>query len=202
MQTLTRTQQWSGSLSAMAQPRVVITKLIGFRGGTEEFTNGYTLTGDHADYTDATWITLIDALVAIERSIHGQQIDFVRAQAGGAGEPVDHTRVLSGSGSRGATGATLRVHPELCQLAEAVVSSTRTLRKYYHVGRLTQTPDGDTLQAADKATTELVKLSNGTLPNGAKVCAPNGDVPVVAWDWDPYVRVHQFRAGSRRPPAA
>lgn len=185
----------------MALLRIITEKAVNRRGGLEAFTNGYTLTGDHSTMDDAEWIALIDAIVAIEKSFHGTNIGFKVARAGGLGEDVAHVRTLSGQGTRGITGSSIVALPELCQMAEADVAAGRTLRKFYHVGRYNNLDPGDTRSGTDNVVTELVKLSDGTLPGGAKVCAPNGDIPTSAWRWDPFLRAHQFEARPPRPPA-
>lgn len=171
-----------------------------YRGSAEDSTNGYTLDVDHDSLDDTEKIALIDAVVAIERSFHGVDVNFTKATIAPLGGDITHTRILSSAGLRTLTGR-VRTHPEVCQMAEAALSSTRSLRKFYHVYDIIQFTLGDVADSADKVTTELVKLSNGTLPGGAKVCNDAGELP-GAWSWDPYLRTHQFRAGNPRPPAA
>jgi hypothetical protein len=185
----------------MAHARVVITKGLPFRGGLEEFSNGYTLSVDGASLDGTAWAALIQALVDIEKAFHSPLAQFIRGTGADGDGPIAHLRELNSIGLQG-IGSTL-IHPEVCVLAQATIRRGHYLAKYYHIGRLQTAPS-----TADSAvfvknessfTTNLPKLTNGTLPGGARVCNSAGDSPANPFTVDDYLRVHQFRRGNRRP---
>jgi hypothetical protein len=179
--------------------RVIINKTITFRGGPEPFSNGYTLTGDGSGYSDANWLALADAIKNIEAAIHTNQVTFKTAYCGPAGQPVAYVRDFNSTTGTFAPSSAVLIHPEVCALAQASISRRRTLAKYYHVGALSVLSSADGFNAAATFNPQLDKLTDGTLPNGVKVCAPDGTVPPNAFRVDAYLRTHQLHRGRRRP---
>lgn len=190
--------------------KVVLTKAFPWRGRNEEWSNGYHLSVDTVP-DRAGFDTLIRAIwTGTEAPILASQTQLVKSL--GYVDPAgvsthSFTYGAYGSGTAlGATGVgfggtTGLVHPETCFLAKANAGRTtkgrnRYVMKYYH--SLAGPP-------GDSATTQystmnplLTKLINGTLPSGAKLCAPDGYV-CTGISLDPYMRTHQLKRRGKRP---
>lgn len=184
----------------MARARVVINKAIPFRGGLEQFSNGYWLTPDGDGLSDAQWIALIDAIKAWEVTAHSNVVQFLSGYGSVAGGTTKHIRTLTGNGAATGT-SSAEFHPETCVLLQAPVARGRTLAKYIHIGKgAGGTGDSASYYASMTCFgTGANVLTDGTMPNGAKVCAPNGDVPTGPFRPDTYMRTHQLKAGKKRP---
>lgn len=185
----------------MAQARVVITKALPFRGGLEEFSNGYWLTTSGSGLSSADWADLIQSLVDVEKALHSGLVQFIRGTGADGRGPIAHLRTLTGNGLAGGTN---KLHPEVCVLCQATISRGHYLAKYFHVGALGSAPStGDGAgfeQVSAHWTTNLPKLTNGLgLHGGAQVCNEAGATPGGNFQIDDYLRVHQFRRGSKRP---
>lgn len=183
----------------MANARVVTTKSVRWRGGQEEFSNGYTFQADAGPWSQAQWQDLCDDLVSMERAIHANNVTFVRVQAGPQGQPAALVQDLTGTGSFPTSASVLQ--PEVCLLAQWRIARRRWLMKYFHIGKHPGTIDGDVWVATTPYTTQLAKLTDGSMGPGVKICAPDGTLSESTCQLDPYMRVHQFPRGRRRPTA-
>jgi hypothetical protein len=186
----------------MANARIIVTKTLPFRGGREEYSNGYTFQADSTPWTNQQFTDLIDAVVAMERNFHSNQVQFVRASGGPQGQPARVVKDLLNVLGLLAPAGAIVPHPEVCYLAQAKVARGRVLQKYYHIGKVSATTDDSSSPHSALINTNVAKLTDGTLPLGVKACAPNGDIPPVAFTVDPFTRTHQFHQGKKRPPAA
>jgi hypothetical protein len=178
---------------------IVITKQIpSFRGKPERWSNGYTLQSTGAN--DGPFIkSIADALVAMERPFHTPPISFPYRVGGLLGEdalyaeevtsPPNGTLSLSGVG----------VHPESCVLVKSKIGPKRYAFKYYH-GACGQGGVMTDALGGQAATIEsnVVKLTNGTLPGGAVYCRPNGAILTAPFLCDPYIRTHQLKRRGKR----
>lgn len=180
---------------------VVITKEFTFRGKPERFSNGYNLQIGSNDPTEAYVKSVADALVAMERAFHTGEIKFPYRVGGLLGQPAVYAEEVA-SPPTGSFTAIGHSHPEECFMAESRIGPKRYLRKYYHTGRgsnasgLLDTIDGT---AKSTAETQLLKLTNGTLPGAATYCRPNGALATNPFTLDPFVRTHQLKRRGKRP---
>lgn len=194
----------------MATVKVILTKSFPWRNGAEEWSNGYHLVVP-AIPDRAGFGAIIDAIWAsVEAPIIGNPNNLVSAlaYADPAGKSTESFAWPPDGqpGQKKATGSAIPTplvgyQAELCFLAKANCGRTaagkpRYLTKYYHplVG-----PAGDStsgIRAAINA--PLTKLIDGTLPQGAKWCAPDG-LAATGISIDPFVRVHQLKRRGKRP---
>lgn len=184
---------------------VVITKEIDFRGGVERFSNGYTLDTGSAGTGNADIAALVTALIDMEQTLHASDVRFVYANGGPRG--ADSTYVNEFTTPEVGAQTPGYDHPEVCVLAESKFGQRRYARKWFHCCRGLGETSGDasalTSALRTAINTQLVKLTNGTLPGGAKYWTPIGGVLTTPFTVDPYLRTHQFKARPKRklPPA-
>lgn len=183
----------------MANARIIITKSLLWRGSQEEFSNGYTFQADSGGWTSVNWQDLADDVVAMERAIHANNVNFVRVSGAPQGQPAALVQDLTGTGAFPTAATALQ--PETCLLAQWRIARRRWLMKYYHVGKHAGTINGDTHSFTTPYTTQLAKLTDGTMGPGVKICAPDGTLSDPTVQLDPYLRIHQFPRGRRRPTA-
>lgn len=137
----------------MAILAVSITKSTSFRGVQQEFSNTY-----HYDYGGVVGAgagdSAIDAVVAIEKPMHSNNINFVRGRcwtAGGskASNQMLTTKALSGTGSGGTGASNLDKERAFLVRYRAGVDSRGNpvyLRKWWHLDLLTVA--GNTISTA------------------------------------------------------
>ena len=182
---------------------LVVNKHTTFRGVNEVFSNRYLFqTGTNA--IDHAFVqSVYNQVRDMEREFHGQAIKFVGGWGGelGLDAVFSHTEspVLQGNLVSGT-----HTHPEVCLMAESKVANKIYLRKFYHARLGMPTSGGDAIDAAVRGTmeTQVLKLTNGTLPGGIKACRPNGALATVPFTGDGYLRTRQFKRRGRRPTAA
>jgi hypothetical protein len=90
----------------MARTGVTITKSITFRGAAQDFSNTYFYQSVQGTVSEADAIALIDALVALEKPMHGTSVSFKFARAWSAGGTQAQNNMiaqkqLSGNGTGG-----------------------------------------------------------------------------------------------------
>jgi hypothetical protein len=188
----------------MAIAHIVITKEIDYQGGDERFSNGYTLDLGGAAADEGNVGTLVTALIDMEQAIHASDVRFVYANGGPRGANSTYvnefTTVEVGAQTSGYD------HPEVCVLAESKFGQRRYARKWFHLCRGLGVARGaaSALAAAVRTAinTQLVKLTNGTLPLSAHYWTPKAGTLTVPFTCDEFLRTHQFRARPKRklPP--
>lgn len=176
----------------MAPYAVSITKRITWRGTTEQFSNVYHYDTSSPITTDSGWQSLVDQIVAIEKTIHYNVVTFVTSRVWGptnAGPAASETRLiydLSGTGS-GSGGRIYAESAVVCQFFLGRASGTgrkRFLRKYYHSQFLPTSAAGSdptlgiaSIAAGDKTpfTTAMNNLKTITVGgSGNDLCTPSG----------------------------
>jgi hypothetical protein len=179
---------------------VVIEKAITFRGKPERWGNGYTLQST-STFDEAFVKSVADALVAMERAFTYSTVTFPYRVGGPLGEDAVYAETVASppAGTMSITGET--VHPEVCVLAQSKIGPKKYLAKYYHGAAIANGNMDDALASVYKTRieTQLVKLTNGTLPGSATYCRPNGALATAPFTCDPYLRVHQFKRRGKRP---
>lgn len=135
---------------------ISLTKSVPFRGADQEFSNVYHYLLDTA--VTAPWQSIVDELVAFEKSIHSQDVTFVRAQgwkAGGtpADNTMEHQEELTGTGTASAMPAAMdreRAFLFRWPAGADVRGKPVYLRKWYHTcgtfGGIGYTPSDAVLQ--------------------------------------------------------
>jgi hypothetical protein len=183
--------------------KVVVTKEIDYRDGVERFSNGYTLDTGSLGTGEADMHTLAVALQTWERGFHASDVRFPYLNAGPNGSDSTYVEEFTtppvGAQTPGAD------HPEVCVLGESKFGQRRYARKWFHLCRGIAEASGqsEVLATAVRTAmnTQLVKLTDGTLPGGAKYWTPKAGVLTTPFTCDPYLRTHQFDArGPRKRP--
>jgi hypothetical protein len=186
---------------------ISISKSTTWRGTAEEFANVY-----HYDATaDTMAVDVIDAVVAEERKVMGNNVNFLRAQAWG---PADGTKLqsqmlvqknLTGVGAVATGEITAKEMAAVVQWDTGRVNTRGGkifYRKYLHIGRLNGTDaegakgNGPLLTAAkDLIVAYGNNVKNVVGINGASICDKQGrklplnTAPVVL----PHLHTRQFR---------
>jgi hypothetical protein len=144
---------------------VSITKATSFRGVAQEFANTYYYQTP-LPVTEGTADSLIDAIVALERPMHGTNVSFIRGRAWSAGgTPAENnqlaSKLLTGNGTNSASqNASMdKERAFLVRIRAGVDSRGRPvyLRKWFHL---------------DVGTVGGVAISGGALQNTASLTAP------------------------------
>lgn len=187
----------------MAIARVVTTKEITWKGHPERWSNGYRF--DLPTIDQATIQALAAALITWERNFHAARVRFVYAVGGrdAKGVAAVYAEEFATPQVGGAVNAV--IHPEVCILAEAKLRPRVYARKWFHTCINTQGPATAPEVLPPETITDFngrwAKLTDGSLPGGARYCWPNGS-PVAAFTTDPYARTRQFprRSPRKAPP--
>lgn len=194
----------------MAAPGVVLYKTFSYRGSPEEWGNTYHFTGD-APSTPADWRSLVDALVALEKTVLDVAVTIERAICY---ENTDDSSVYSydlsafggtvaGTYSHGAASAVPQ-EGESSYMARWDTGRRSTkgkpiyLRKYWHPAfSQPTTPDliDTTLKGLVGTFASSVLASSGSWPGlaGPDGVAPVGHLPAT------YTNSRDLRKGRRRP---
>jgi len=184
--------------------RVVITKQAAYRGLTERWSNGYRFNLPTID--EATIHALATALIGMEAAFHATRVSFVYANGGRdqAGAQAVYAEEYATPTLGGVNPAI--VHPENVVMAESKRRARVYARKFYHtlahIGAAAGTPEILTSGLMSGANTQLVKLTNGTLPGGAVYCWPDGTAVTVPFTLDGFLRTRQFDRRGKRPTQA
>lgn|SRR5262245_33841114 len=201
----------------MAAPTTVITIVKDFTyrdTAGEEWSNTYMLTG--ATPADSTaWRALFDEIVASEKSCYestcrvtrGYGYDKVPEKGDHAIWSVDlRPSSTTVAGTLATTGANRMSGDQAGWLRWSLNRFNSKgkriyLRKYFHGGNL-NTASADTLGTNTKANYGFhgVKMMDGTLTAGRKICDPLGNVP-IANVAATYVTTRTLKRRSKRPPA-
>lgn len=191
-----------------------ITKSVLWRGAQEEFENVYHYDTPSGLNTDAGWNDLVDAIVAIEKLFHANNVTWRQARVHGptnttqAEDVMRFVKDLSGTGA--ISGGTLMPF-EMTIVAQLYMGRSGApyhrktfLRKYFHVCRLTPAGSGDdalgntALSTAQKDfykghMNSLKTITIGGFAND--LCKPNGNHIPLATDAVilNYAHTRQFR---------
>lgn len=198
-----------------AATRVTLVKRMTYRGQPEDWSNVYYLTGA-IPASSAGWTTLVNAVIAQEKTCYGPDITIVKAyghdsddphasnvfQLDLASAPVAGTGAFNlGQGMPGDAAAWVRWKTD--RLSEK--GRPIYLRKYFH-GAVAVTVNGqtrgDTLLAAQR--TALLafgtKLMDGSFLDARTVTAPGHVDTLLAREASTYIGYRQLRKGRKRPP--
>jgi hypothetical protein len=176
----------------------VITKEFSFRGHPERWSNGYNL--QTTSTIDAAYLkSVCDALVAMELPIHAFDTKVPYRVAGILGDDALYAEEVTTPPQGTLTGITT-IHPETCVLAKSKIGPKRYAFKYYHRAANPASGAGDVMAGTEitRINTQLVKLTNGTLPGSATYCRPNGALLTAPFVCDPYMRTHQLKRRGKR----
>lgn len=186
----------------MPVARVVITKEIPFRAGVERFSNGYKF--NLPDVTQSVISALAAALITMERPLHANDRKFVYAVGGldAPGSEAVYAEEFPSPLLGTLTGPTEAVHAEVCMVYALKRRQRVYSRKWYHVGYADVNGSrADMLDATYRTSKAgaLAKLTDGTLPGGARVCWPDGTQIEGTYSLDQWLRIRQFDRRSPRP---
>lgn len=196
----------------MARIGLSITKSVAFRNSTQEFSNVYYY--EMATLPDeAAANTIIDNMVAYEKTFHSTTITFVRGRIWSqTGSPGTNNMItqknLSGTGARTVAGNLDKERAFLFRLRAGSDSRGNPvyLRKWYHStsefvsGQSIPAPvlenaTGWTApqRAAQVAAMQLIGDANGSA-GVPKLCSKGGRLPTVGATWEahPFLEHHQL----------
>lgn len=186
----------------MPVARVVLTKEITWKGKPERWSNGYRFNLD--TISEATIQPLAAALITWERNFHAARVRYVYANGGRDAPGAQAVYAEEFASPQVGGGVNAVIHPEVCVLLEAKRRPRVYARKWYHTCLNFQGPATAPEALAADVITDMngraAKLTDGTLPSGARYCWPDGTL-VPAFTCDPWARTRQFpRRSPRNPP--
>lgn len=189
---------------------ITIVKKFTYRGKREEFSNKYHLSGTTPSDA-AGWKTLADAIIELERPLMRSAVTFVRAYGYEAGNEVSVAQIDYEAPPLTPKAGSANVFPnqQVMQPESSVMLRSRTperntrkkwiyLRKYFH-GSVVNA-DGETIapEIVTAGNTFLSKMTDGTLPGGAKWCGPQG-ATAGAGLVDPFAVSRELKRRGKRP---
>lgn len=194
----------------MAGVKVVTRKLTPFHGEDEEFSNVYYFgDGGSIGQADATAAeSLVNAVIAAEKTIFADNVRFLGGQAygmgigGSASGDAIATVELAATGNQGGGGAASTMYAECAIDIKWLLGGRRYLRSLLH----TRTAHGIPLTGDGAATvagmstalkTFAANMVDGPWPGAFERIAPNGDRP-TAYLINPYMEHRQFHRYRRR----
>lgn len=186
-----------------------------YAGQSEVWTNRYHMTGpDPAN--DAAWVALAQAVWDVQRPLHasGNTLDYVAGYAAGNESAVflvSGSTPLTAAGFvnlAGATGTGSGADPgNVCAWIRSNTGQRTSsnkpiyLRKYYHYltsGGSSTAPDVVPSNMRNALLAISTKLTDGSLPNGRKWCAPQGAVGLTA-ETAQYFTTRKLKRRYRNP---
>lgn len=187
-------------------PSITLNKRMTYRGLPEIWSNKYHFSGPTPSDT-AGWTALAAAIWALERRCIGAQVSYVGFLGHAAGNEFaveNQDFVAQGLTLQTGLGPTDADRPP----GDVAVwqrwrTNDRTsrgkyiyLRKYLHCVSCT----GDDIDSAAKTNLALygTGMMDGTLPNGVKICGPQGAV-AVATSTAPFASFRQLKRTGKRP---
>lgn len=205
---VTYTSSWE-EVVAVEPVKLSITKSNPWRGGTEEFSNIYTIHGLDKDSASAR-AALITAAVDAEKGCHDAFTTFVRAQIYSYGDVgpnfMYESTTLSGVGTYNAGGPTYRectvmLRAKMARSFSLSRSNQPYLRKYLHTGRThgsmgvlgSEAPSFITPPASLTAYVAFLNAPGAGLTLGND----DGDVPVEGWKMCTFLEHRQFHRGRK-----
>jgi hypothetical protein len=201
----------------MATFRITLVKSTPYRAeAEEEWSNSYYLSG--TEPSDATeWVALADAIFAMEGGFINVSTVTTHLTHGYGYSPGSDIAVWSGDFTAGGTSAgvapdgagwttptTEKLPLAVCALIRAECGlSTSTGKPRYIMKYIHDIPaglgGGDHVPAVGgTGATRLASMTDGSLPGGAVLCAPDGHLattPVMR----PYSTTHQIKRRGKRP---
>lgn len=124
----------------MALVGVSLTKRVVFRDSTQEFSNVYHYTYTGLNPSSSLAASIVSAIEAIEKTMHGSAVSFIRARVWSAGGSVSDNQMiyqgaLSGTGSLGSGSGLDKERAILIQWPAGFDSRGHPvmLRKWYHL---------------------------------------------------------------------
>lgn len=188
---------------------ITIVKEFSYRGKLEEWSNNYHFLGT-PPASDTEWQALGQAIFNLEKPFLGQQVRLVQIYGYSPLFTVSVAQIdlhlTSGTpfiGTR-TTNVTDRLAGDQAVMLRAQVGNSVKgkkvyIRKFWH-GSAASTTDPD--QAAGDVVTAMNnaggKLTDGTLPGGAKWCSPNGVVGVTP-QASPFLTTRTLKRRGKRP---
>jgi hypothetical protein len=196
----------------MSKPGITLVKRFTYRGSQEEWSNRYHFT-ETAPASDAAWKTLVDAVIAQEKTVYSSDVKVVRAYCftdtdNDAVTIIDYTALGAEVPGTFASGG---VPPAPGDDAMWIRwgTGTRTskgkpiyLRKYFHnVFTTSATVGNDAIQTAQKtALTNLgTHLKDGTI-SGFTLCGPTG-APALAVAVSQFSTTRTLKRRRKRSPS-
>ena len=191
----------------LAYVKVAVTKSTDFQGRTEEFSNVYTFDAPTLDEPALT--ALADAVVALEKPLHSNRVNFVRAQVWDTGVLPNYMRVskqLQGAGS--AAGVAIypecawRVYWPLPRKFGVFRTVHRQLQKYLHstcvqFGGDTEGRSKTVQPSAPSAAFNYLNNMLQPIPDHYLI-SPDGTRPTGPGLVAPYLEHRQFPRGRKR----
>jgi hypothetical protein len=187
--------------------KVISVKQFTYRGVAEEWSNGYTFAGA-APADPAAWDALFDAIWANEQKF--LLPDVKRVHAYGYADPNGVTTrgkafTPAGAGNQGTMtlpGGAFQIPGDVAACVRFRVGQNSKGRPRY----LTKYVHGGYLRAADQLdvswsgflVTGLGAMRDGTLPGGAKLCAPDGTLAGVP-EPIPWLTTRTLKRRGKRP---
>jgi len=188
----------------MPTARVIVTKEIDYRQTVERFSNGYRFNLPTID--EATIRTLALALRDWERPMHAGSVRFVYLNGGRDAPGAQSVYVEEFENPLVGGSSAVNVHPETVIMAESKRRQRVYARKFFHTlnaqAQDSSTPERLSQQAIDFFNGRLATLTDGSLPDGARYCWPDGTALAEPFTLDPYLRVRQFDRRGKRPTQA
>jgi len=195
----------------VSKPGIVLIKSFSYRGHAEEWSNVYHFS-ESPPTTPAAWKTLVDLVIAQEKTCYGTGCKVVRAYCyadsdNDATTSIDYT--LLGAEVPGTL-------PQLDQIPQAgdaavwirwVTAKHNTkgkivyLRKYFHNAMVNSTGGADVIYTAQKNAMQAFgdKLTNGTI-TGFTLCGKDGTDALTA-SVSPFVTTRTLKRRGKRPPS-
>lgn len=169
-------------------PSIVITKSMLYRGVAEQWSNKYHFSGP-TPANDAAWKALGQAIWAQEAGFLNATVSIVGITGYEAGVAAAKSTVLHADSNffptTGQAAVGTQAPGDAAMWVRWATPARNSkgkpiyLRKYFHGFNVTPP---DTIQATTKANavTYAGKMTDGTLPNGVKLCGPQGAVAGTA----------------------
>jgi hypothetical protein len=195
---------------------ITLVKSMSYRGKTELWSNTYWLTAA-PPVGAAGWATLIDALIAQEKTLYGPEISIVKGYAytdpsddrvavyvhDKTGTPVAGTGAFNlGQGSPGDSAMWIRWKTSRLSTKGKPIY----LRKYYH-GAVATVVNGqthaDTPLAAQVTAMQAfgLKMRDGTFAESRTLTDKDNTDTLTSHAVSPFIGYRQLRKGRKRPPA-
>jgi hypothetical protein len=196
----------------MSKPAVVLIKRFTYRGSPEEWSNKYFF-NESPPTTDADWKTLVDALIAKEKTIYSLNTKAVRAYCYQDGDNdadvlIDYTALgaevagtmttSGGAAAPGDTAAWLR----WATTKENTRGKTVYLRKYYHDVWIPTTGGDGILGSQRTAYLAFANSLNGTAApiTGFTMCGADGTAAGSSGA-STFATTRTLKRRGKRPPS-
>lgn len=192
-----------------------ITKSCAFRDSTQEFSNVYYFEM-LSEPSQAAGDTIIDNMVAKEKTFHSALVTFVRAKlwsagGGAAANQMISQKNVSGVGARPGDSGTDKERAYLFRLRAGVDSRGNPvyLRKWYHAcgafvasnvpsGPILANATGYTQAERDAQVAAMSGIGDAAGSSGApKLCSKNGRLPDAGANWSAHKYLEHHQLGDQ-----